>query len=209
MEKFNIIYADPPWRFKNWSMAELAKRGEKWARRNGRSPYAVMDTPAIAALPVSNICAKDCALFLWATYPKLEDALAVVSGWGFKYKTVAFTWVKLNPRGCLVPTPSGYQITGRFHFGMGYWTRQNPEICLFATKGRMKRISNFVENLGVTPLLGHSSKPPIFRDRIVELLGNLPRVELFAREASPGWQSTGLEYDGVDIHDYLTVLTTV
>lgn len=90
-------------------MKELAKRGEKWARKNGRSPYPVMATPDIAALPVADLAAKDCALFLWATYPKLKDAFEVMEGWGFEYKTVAFTWVKVNPSGV------------GFHFGLGYW----------------------------------------------------------------------------------------
>lgn len=90
-KQYPIILSDPPWRFKNWSMAELAKRGEKWARRNGRSPYPVMDTKDICALPVKQLAPKNCVLFMWATYPKLEDALQVISAWGFKYKTVAFT----------------------------------------------------------------------------------------------------------------------
>src|SRR3990170_2038483 len=85
--------------FKNWSMSELVKRGEKWARKNGRSPYPVMLTEDIAKLPVSNLSAKDSVLFLWATYPKLEDALYVMKSWGWEYKTVAFSWVKLNPSG--------------------------------------------------------------------------------------------------------------
>jgi len=202
--KYEIIAADPPWRFQNWSMAELAKRGEKWARRNGRSPYDVMDTTTIANLPVSNICAKNCVLFLWATYPKLEDALTVLHGWKFKFKTVAFTWVKLNPKGNIAYPPNEIRISGRFHYGLGYWTRQNPEICLLATRGKNARISNRVENLIVHPLMGHSRKPPVYRDRIVELLGDRPRIELFARDIAPGWDATGLECDGIDIRDFLT-----
>jgi len=127
MTKFNIIYADPPWRFKNWSMKELATRGEKWARRNGRSPYDVMDSEEIYSLPVEKIAAKDSILFLWATYPKIQEALTTVERWGFTYKTVAFTWVKTNK-----------VATDSFHFGLGYWTRGNPEICLLATRGKPK-----------------------------------------------------------------------
>ena len=133
--KYNILYADPPWRFRNWSIGEFAKRGEKWARRNGRSPYEVMDLSDICNLPVSQIAARDSILFLWATYPKLPDALEVIKAWGFEFKTVAFTWVKTNPLGA------------GFHFGLGYWTRQNPELCLLATRGKPKRIDNRVPNL--------------------------------------------------------------
>lgn len=185
--KFNIIYADPPWRFQNWSIGELAKRGEKWARRNGRSPYNVMDTAAICDLPVQAIANNDCVLFLWATHPKIEDALAVIKAWGFQYKTVAFTWVKTNPSGL------------GWHFGLGYWTRQNPELCLLATKGHPHRVNNSVPNLVIGPRGKHSAKPSIVRERIVELVGDLPRVELFARERVDGWISLGYEINGQDM----------
>jgi site-specific DNA-methyltransferase (adenine-specific) len=172
-------------------MKELAERGEKWARKNGRSPYDVMDTKDIAELPVSQIAAKDSILFLWATYPKLQDALQVMEGWDYEYKTVAFTWVKLNPSGV------------GFHFGLGYWTRQNPELVLLGTRGHPKRVDNTVPNLIITPRGSHSSKPTEVRDRIVRLVGDLPRVELFAREAAPGWDAIGNEIDGRDIREVL------
>jgi len=181
--KYSIIYADPPWRFANWSIGELAKRGEKWARRNGRSPYDVMNDADICALPVNDLAARDCVLFLWATYPKLESALKVAAAWGFTYKTVAFTWVKLNPSGV------------GFHFGLGYWTRGNPEICLLATKGHPKRVDNCVPNLVISERRDHSRKPDEIRGRIVRLVGDLPRVELFARSATPGWDVWGNEVE--------------
>lgn len=182
-KKYNIILADPPWRFKNWSMSELAKRGEKWARKNGRSPYDVMNNEDIYNLPVKDITDKNCILFLWATYPKLQEALETVKMWGFQYKTVAFTWVKQNKK------------TDGFHFGLGYWTRGNPEICLLATKGKIKRISKGVANLQVSRLREHSQKPDIIADRIIELVGDLPRIELFARQKKEGWDVWGNETD--------------
>lgn len=190
--QFEIIYADAPWRFKNWSMAELAKRGEKWARRNGRSPYPVMSTKDICTLPVADISSKNAALFLWATYPKLDDALKVMAAWGFTYKTVAFTWVKLNPTSRLYKFNGKAQIVTRgFKFGLGYWTRGNPEICLFGTRGHPKRVSKCVPNLLISPVGEHSRKPPEARERIVSLMGDLPRIELFARERSEGWTAWG------------------
>lgn len=181
MKKYSIIYADPPWRFKNWSMAERAKRGEKWARRMGRSPYDVMDTDDICALPISDLASKDCVLFMWATYPKLREAFDVIDAWGFTYKTVAFTWVKLNRSGI------------GFHFGLGYWTRGNPEICLLSTRGRPKRINNSIPNLTISALRDHSRKPDEVRDKIVDLMGDLPRIELFARVVPDGWDVWGNE----------------
>lgn len=190
--KYNVILADPPWRFKNHSSAELAKRGEKWARRNGRSPYDVMNTADIAALPVADIAARDSVLFLWATHPKLLDAVEVMKAWGFTFKTVAFTWVKLNPSGV------------GFHFGLGYWTRQNPEIVLLGTRGHPKRISKEVFSLTIYPRGEHSRKPPEIHDRIVKLVGDLPRVELFARRRVAGWTCLGDGIDGQDIRQALS-----
>ena len=163
-------------------MSELAKRGEKWARRNGRSPYDVMDTEAIATLPVEQITAKNAVLMLWATYPKLPEAFEVIAAWGFTYKTVGLTWVKLNKRG------SG------FKFGLGYHTRGNCEICLLATRGKgLRRVDTTVPNLLIAPLRDHSQKPDEARTRIERLYGDVPRIELFARQETPGWLALGNE----------------
>lgn len=191
--KFNIIMADPSWRFQNWSMKKFVERGEKWARRNGRSPYDVMDTEDIAALPVSNIVAKNAILMLWATYPKLTDAFEVIKAWGFDYKTVAFTWIKLNKRG------SG------FKFGLGYHTRGNCELCLLATKGKgLQRVDNAVPNLLITPIREHSQKPDEARERIERLYGDVPRIELFARREYENWTVLGNEVgERLDLRDSL------
>jgi site-specific DNA-methyltransferase (adenine-specific) len=194
--KYNIILADPPWRFKNWSMKELAERGEKWARRNGRSPYDVMTTEDIASLLVANIAAKNAILMMWATYPKLTDALQVISAWGFEYKTCAFTWIKLNKSG------SG------FKFGLGYHSRGNCELCLLATRGKgLRRVDNGVPNLLITPVRDHSQKPDEARDRIERLYGNVPRIELFARQERPGWVALGNEVgDFLDLRESLEMV---
>jgi site-specific DNA-methyltransferase (adenine-specific) len=126
---------------------------------------------------------------MWATYPKLADALKVISSWGFIYKTVSFTWVKKNPSGV------GWK------FGLGYWTRGNPEICLLATRGKPSRVDNSVPNLLIAPVGNHSAKPPAVRDRIVQLMGDVPRIELFAREQAIGWKALGDEIDGKDMFD--------
>lgn len=167
-KRYSIIYADPPWLFRT--------RGPN---TNRRPPYACMPTEEIASLPVRNIAAEDCVLFLWATYPCLPEAFKVIAAWGFAYKTVAFTWVKTNPSG------------QGFHFGLGYWTRANPEICLLATRGRPIRQSRSVPNLVVSRRREHSRKPDAVRQRIVDLCGNLPRLELFARELVTGWDAWG------------------
>ena len=135
---------------------------------------------------------------MWAAYPLLPDALELIEAWGFTYKTIAFQWVKLNP---VSRTP---------FFGLGNWTRGNTEPCLLATRGKPKRISPFVSQLIQEPIQKHSKKPDIVRDKIVELMGDIPRIELFARETNnitisnkAGWDFTGLEYDGKLLQDFI------
>ena len=135
----------------------------------------------ICALPVESIAAPDCALFLWVTFPVLPDAFQVLGAWGFTYKTVAFVWVKRNRK-----TPSLF-------WGLGHWTRANAEMCLLATKGKPKRISSSVHQIIESPIEEHSKKPDETRRRILELVGDLPRVELFARQETPGWDVWGNE----------------
>ena len=171
-KKYSIIYADTPWRYE-------MKKGQGVAENH----YSTMGIEEICGLPVQEICAKDCVLFLWVTFPQLPEAFKVIKAWGFCYKTVAFVWIKQNRSG------KGY------FFGLGYWTRSNAEICLLAVKGKPKRISRKVFQLIFSPLQEHSKKPAEARVRIVELMGNLPRIELFARQQSPGWDVWGNEVE--------------
>ena len=167
-----VLYADPPWRYRN--------------KPNGRSPeshYPTMKTEDICALPVQALAAEDCALFLWVTMPMLFEAQKVLAAWGFRYKTVAFVWVKQNRKG-----------TGIF-WGMGYWTRANAELCLLATKGHPQRRAKNIHQVIISPVEEHSKKPEEARRRIEALLGEVPRLELFARRPSPGWDVWGNEVE--------------
>lgn len=173
---YKIIYADPPWKFQVWC----------FGTGSGRSPdnhYSTMTLEDICALPISGIADKNCILFLWTTFPKLEEAFQVIKAWGFKYKTCAFVWAKQNLK------------ADSFFVGLGYWTRSSVEICLLATRGAPKRINKSVRQLVVSHRREHSRKPDEVRDRIVELVGDLPRIELFAREKVEGWDCWG---DGVE-----------
>jgi len=153
--------------------------------------YQTMSLDDICALPVADIAAKDSALFLWATFPMLPEALRVISAWGFKFKTVAFVWLKQNKKS------SGW------FYGMGFWTRANAEICLMATRGHPKRLDNSIHQFIISPIEEHSKKPDEARDKIVRLVGPLPRVELFARQTPPGWDVWGNEVDST-INDFGT-----
>ena len=172
-DKYGIILADPAWSFKVWSKKGLGRSAEKH--------YPTMALKDICALPVAGIAAEDSALFLWATFPNLPEAFEVIKAWGFAYKTVAFTFIKRNKKS------PGYFT------GCGYWTRANAEICLLATRGHPKRVSKSVRQIIDAPIGRHSEKPAETRDRIIELMGELPRIELFAREKSEGWHVWGNE----------------
>lgn len=143
-----------------------------------------MTTDEIKALPISQIADDKCALLLWVTFPALQRAFEVIEAWGFEYRTVAFTWVKFNKNNM------------GFFIGLGYWTRSNAEICLLATKGKIKRINQDVPQIIATARQKHSTKPnSIVRERITRLFGDLPRIELFAREKVEGWDCWGNEVE--------------
>ena len=180
---YKIIYADPPWNFRTWS--------DKGKGRSAEQHYPVMKLEDICNLSVADISDPDgSVLLLWATYPNLEKALITMWSWGFIHKTTAFTWVKLNPKveGNII------DIEKNFHVGLGYYTRHNPEIVLLGTRGKiLERLDKGVRNLVVTPRGKHSEKPGEVRERIVRLFGDIPRIELFAREKVEGWDVWGNE----------------
>lgn len=169
--KYNIIYADPPWSYRDSGMPGGAEQH-----------YHTMSIDDIKALPIQNIAADDCILFIWATFPLLQEALDVITSWGFTYKTIGFTWVKHNKRNI-----------GWF-YGTGSYTRSNAEVCLIATKGdKLPRKDMGICSVIDTPIQEHSKKPDIVRRQIVKLMGDLPRIELFARREYSGWDSFGNE----------------
>ena len=171
-KKYSIIYADPPWRYN-------IKRG----RGTAESHYPTMSIEEICALPVAEIAAADCALFLWGTFPQLKAALQVVESWGFSYKTLAFLWLKQNRK------------SDTWFYGMGFWTRSNAEVCLLATRGHPKRQCAGIHQFVISRIEAHSKKPAIVRNKIVQLLGDQPRIELFARQKTPGWDVWGNEVE--------------
>ena len=172
-KKYNIIYADPAWKFKTYS--------EKGKKRSPEKHYPCLDIEEIKKLPIQNLTDKNCYLFMWVTYPTLLEGLSVIKEWGFTYKTCAFSWVKRNKK------------AESFFMGMGYYTRTNNEICILATKGKLKRQSKKVRQIVYEPIREHSRKPDCVRDRIVQLCGDLPRIELFARQKTDGWDYWGNE----------------
>lgn len=214
--KYDVILADPPWCY-NDRRANHPRFGF-----GAYGHYPLMSTDNIAALPVPKVVSEDAVLFLWATFPMLEDALRVIGAWGFTYKTVGFLWVKLNPgrglkpRGELVRelySRGLYRFLDwlRF-FGVGYYAKSNTEPCLIATRGRaLKPAVDTVSSVIFAPRGKHSTKPHEVHRKIEQLypLDRYIHIELFARETQLGWTALGSGIDGQDIRTALSALTAL
>lgn len=182
---FRVVYADPPWHFRTYS-----ERGE------AKSPvqhYACMDLDAICALPVSEVASDDAALFLWVVQPMLPEALRVIAEWGFTYKTVAFCWVKLKG----VPAQERlFYAAEDVRLGLGYHTRSGMEQCWLATRGRgYERLAKGEAQVHFEAVREHSRKPEHFATAIERLVGNVPKLEMFARRQRRGWTVFGNQTD--------------
>lgn len=174
-KKYKIIYADPPWQYR--ARISHGTRFEQGAS----GYYKSMSIDEIKKLPIADLAAENCALFLWGTFPYLEKQIRLFGYWGFRYTTCGFTWVKTNIR------------NNKPFFGTGYYTKSNAEICLLGIKGKLKPVSNKVSQIIIAPRREHSRKPDEARLRIIELFGDLSRIELFAREKTDGWDTWGNE----------------
>lgn len=177
-KKYQVIYADPPWSYRQQGSKETV-------RGMAKQHYDTMRTEDICNLPVRNLCTDTSILFMWATFPNIGEALKVMEAWGFEYKTAAFVWVKENKK-----SPSLF-------WGMGAYTRANAEVCLLGISKKTKATEvvkrHDVHQIIMSPIERHSKKPDCTRDRIVELLGDVSKIELFARQTAEGWDCWGNE----------------
>jgi len=171
--KYGVILLDPPWAFKTFSGKLVT------AHRTANDHYQTMKAHEIAGLPIPDLAAKSCALFMWTVDSHLDESLELMRFWGFKYKTIAFIWEKIGANG--MP-----------RIGMGYWTRKQAEVCLMATRGTPKRLSKGVRQIIQAPRREHSRKPDEIYERI-EALVEGPYLEMFARQEWAGWDSWGNE----------------
>ena len=167
-KKYRIIYADPPWEYRNKRTGGSMKSGAV-------AKYPVMSLGDIMALPIGGIADSSCTLFLWATVPLLPEALSVVEAWGFKYKTLV-VWRKI------------------MSLGMGFWFRGQCELCLVGIKGTVKPFRLQRANFIQAKALNHSEKPEEMR-QLIEATGLSPRIELFARQKVEGWDCWGNEVE--------------
>ena len=153
-KKYKIIYADPPWSY-----------NDKKCNGACEPHYSTMKIKDICKLPVKELADDDSVLFLWTTYPMMQEALALIEAWGFKYKSIGFQWIKLNKKALEFNIGKADNLLDLFKavcfFGLGRWTRGNSECCLIATKGKPKRVSASVGQLIFSPLARHSEKPAL------------------------------------------------
>ena len=181
MTRYSLAVIDPPWKWQQWTQGG----GER------QLPYLTMDTAQLAALPVGDILAPNAVVMLWVIDSMLPQAMQCLTAWGLQFKTVGIYWTKVRP-------------SGREHMGLGYYTRANPEQCWIATKGAgIPRVSKAVRRWLHAPSGAHSAKPDVFYDRMAELFGDVPRVDVFGRKARSGWDVIGDAIDGRDIRDVL------
>lgn len=171
-ETYGAILADPPWAFRTYSKKDVVPA-------RGEQPYQIMSLSDIKDVPVSEVAAKDCLLFMWTVSHLQQAAFEVAEAWGFKPVSIAFVWDK-----------------GRM--GMGYWTRQETEICHLFKRGKPKRLSKGVRSLIRAPRREHSRKPDEQYERIERLVAG-PYLELFARQQWPGWTAWGHESTKFDL----------
>ena len=171
MKKYKIIYADPAWVYEN----KLEYHGG-----GAESHYICTPTEEMGEIPIP--AEKDSICLMWCTYPKLPEGLKLMALWGFEYRTVAFTWVKK------------YRGKNKFFFGMGKYTRANPEVCLLGRRGKgVPRVSASVPNLQIHTIGAHSAKPEAIKLEIIKLFGDVSRIELFSRTKQEAWDVWGNE----------------
>lgn len=196
MNKYNLIYADPPWQYSNQSTRAATK-----------NHYPTLSTQSLKTLPINKIADNNAILVMWYTSTFSREAISVAEAWGFRVRNMKlFTWVKLNKnyhqnitkimkkQGCMNADDVFNLISDQLRFGLGNYTRANSEDCLIAVRGKgVKRINKSVSQIILAPIGEHSAKPPEARDRIVQLYGDIPRVELFARQNVGGWDAWGNE----------------
>jgi N6-adenosine-specific RNA methylase IME4 len=174
-KKYQIIYADPAWSYNVWRNKES---------RTADSHYRVSGLEEMKLLRVSDIAEDNCVLLMWTTAPWIGGAIELMRSWGFTYKTIAFVWVKKN------------KIADSLFWGMGHYTRSNAEFVILGIKGHPKRIARNIHQIVETKIQTHSKKPAIIRNKITELFGDLPKIELFATERVENWDCWGDEVQG-------------
>jgi N6-adenosine-specific RNA methylase IME4 len=184
--KFSIMYSDFPWTFPK------RKNNKSKFGQGVHGHYPVMKIEELKAVPWGDLAADNCAWFYWATTSRTDDSdlidkLQIPKDHGFRLVNIGYNWVKLN------------KVSKTPFFGPGRYTKSSSELCFLYIKGKMEVKSNRVHSLVMHEMGEHSQKPSIIKDKIVELFGDLPRIEIFSRMSTEGWHSIGDEISGNSI----------
>ena len=207
-KRYHILYVDPPWPYKD-------KRKSGRTRCGAENHYECLSIQELCDLPVELLAEDNAVIFMWVTFPMILDSKdpslsppgLVMKSWGFRYKTLGFVWIKVN------------KDESVWH-GVGSYAKSNPEVCLMGVRGKVGRlikdpvtrlriatdpkeklsvVSNHVSSVIHAPRGRHSRKPPIVRTKIVELFGDVSRIEVFARDSADGWDGIGDELNGIRV----------
>ena len=174
---YDLIVSDPPWRFSLMS--------GKGIKKSPQAHYSTMTLDELKAMPVSHLARGDAALVLWATNPMLDVAIDVMGAWGFKFKTAGH-WSKRTKK-------------GKQAFGTGYILRCAGEPFLIGSVGAPHFESKSIRSVIEGVVREHSRKPDEFYREMEKLMPSARKIDLFARQSRPGWDTWGLEatkFDG-------------
>ena len=178
---FRVALVDPPWRFSTWSPHGRHRCADRHYRCEELEQLKQV-------VPISELMAPDSLIFLWVVQTHLPAALQLLEAWNFEFKTVGFIWIKMPKQWSANKLP----LRIRPKMGMGYYTRANSEQCWIACRGNgIKRQDKGVDQVLYAPIREHSRKPDEVIHRIDRLVGDVPRIELFARQQRPGWEAWG------------------
>lgn len=210
--KYKLGVVDCPWEYDNKQQNDP---------KRGGITYPTLTMEELYNIPLGNAFDKDSGIVVWVTGPKLldqyyekYDPLSIIRHWGFRPVTMLFVWVKLNPS-ARKNLPFGYvdeewpwYHKDSFYSGLGRYTNSNVEFAIYARKGKgLPRAEKNVKQLIIAPIGAHSAKPQEQFNRLNRLFGNIaPKIEIFARKQNPppiGWDATGLDYDGIDIREWI------
>ncbi len=168
--KYDLIYADPPWRYNDNNTRGAAEHH-----------YDSMSAEELQGMDIKRLSKENSALAMWTTFPLLKDSLSVMEAWSFPYKTILFVWVKTHGAS-----------NGSLAMGNGHYTRSNAELCLLGIQGKgLPILDKSILNTPLFPRRKHSQKPKEFHIMLERLFGEVSRLELFARDGMPGWHSHG------------------
>jgi N6-adenosine-specific RNA methylase IME4 len=180
VKKYNIILCDPPWKYEDGR--NTPTKNNPSGAGGASKHYPTLSLDEIKAFPVPEITDTSCMLLMWCTGPKMDWGIEILKYWGFHFCTIPFVWIKIKHNSNEIRLD-----------GIGSYTLNNAEYVLLGRKGKYWRKSTKVKQIIFSQKMKHSEKPEELKRRIVDLFGDVPRIELFCRRKTKGWDVWGNE----------------